>query len=99
MPLNVLIAGGGVAGLEACFALRDLAGDRVECTLLTPEREFVYRPMAVAEPFARGVAQHVALERIAADAGASLVHGELARVDDPRARRSPPTGARLPTTR
>ena len=83
MPLNVLIAGGGVAGLEACFALRDLAGDRVHCTLLTPEREFVYRPMAVAEPFARGVAQRVALEQIAADAGASLVRGALARVDDP----------------
>jgi sulfide:quinone oxidoreductase len=84
MPLNVLIAGGGVAGLEACFALRDLAGDRVQTTLLTPEREFVYRPMAVAEPFARGVAQRVALERIAEDAGVTLVPGALARVDDPQ---------------
>ena len=96
MPSNVLIAGGGVAGLEACFALRDLAGDRVHCTLLTPEREFVYRPMAVAEPFARGVAQHVALERIAADAGASLVHGELARVDDPARLAITTDGAQLP---
>ena len=82
MSLNVLIAGGGVAGLEAAFALRALAADRVHCTLLTPEPEFVYRPMAVAEPFARGVAQRVALEQIAADAGATLVSGSLARVDD-----------------
>ena len=52
--LRVLIAGGGVAGLEALLALRDLAGDRVELTLLSPETEFVYRPMAVAEPFGRG---------------------------------------------
>ena len=42
--LRVLVAGGGVAGLETLLALRDLAGDRVERTLLTPEQEFVYRP-------------------------------------------------------
>jgi hypothetical protein len=53
-PLQVLVAGGGVAGLEALLALRDLAGGRVELTLLSPEEEFVYRPMAVAEPFGRG---------------------------------------------
>src|SRR3954465_1358435 len=81
-PLRVLVAGGGVAGLETLLALRDLAGERVACTLLTPEREFVYRPMAVAEPFARGRAQRVPIERIARDAGAELVHGELAAVED-----------------
>ena len=43
-PLHVLIAGGGVAALEAMMALRALAGDRVEITLLAPEREFHYRP-------------------------------------------------------
>jgi sulfide:quinone oxidoreductase len=80
--VRVLVAGGGVAGLETCFALRDLAGDLVECTLLTPEDEFVYRPMVVAEPFGRGPAQRVALDRIAADAGAHLVKGTLAEVDD-----------------
>ncbi len=41
-----------MAGLEALLALRDLAGDRVELTLLSPETDFVYRPMAVAEPLA-----------------------------------------------
>src|SRR3954454_1787807 len=81
-PMHVLVAGGGVVGLETCLALRDLAGERVRCTLLTPEREFVYRPMAVAEPFGRGLAQRVGLDRIAADAGADLARGALARVDD-----------------
>src|SRR3954452_20003865 len=81
-PLRVLVAGGGVAGLEACFALRDLAGDRVECTILTPEQDFVYRPMAVAEPFARGQAQRIPIRSIARDAGARVIHDVLIEVDD-----------------
>lgn len=71
-----------MAGLEAVLALRDLLGDRVEVTLLTPEREFVYRPMAVAQPFARGHAQRHRLGDIADQLGARLVVGRLARVDD-----------------
>jgi sulfide:quinone oxidoreductase len=80
-PVRVLIAGGGVAGLEALLALRDLAGDRVDLTLLSPQPEFVYRPMAVAEPFGRGRAAHHELNGIAADVGADLVQGALAEVD------------------
>ena len=45
--LQVLIAGAGVAGLEAAFALRELAGDRVSVTLLAPNSDFIYRPLAV----------------------------------------------------
>ena len=56
---RVLIAGGGVAGLETLLALRALAGDRVDITLVTPELRFVNRSMAVDQPFrpqrARGV--------------------------------------------
>src|SRR3954452_24452119 len=81
-PLRVLVAGGGVAGLEALLAMRDLAGDRVEATLLTPEADFVYRPMAVAHPFSRGHAQRHLVADIAADLGARLVRGTLASVDD-----------------
>jgi 2-polyprenyl-6-methoxyphenol hydroxylase-like FAD-dependent oxidoreductase len=51
---EVLIAGGGVAGLEAAFALRDLAGDRVAVSILAPTDELVYRPTSVAEPFTSG---------------------------------------------
>ena len=80
--MQVLVAGGGVAGLEACLALRDLAGELVECTLLTPEEEFVYRPMAVAEPFARGRAERQRLDEIATDIGVRLLRGALAEVDD-----------------
>jgi sulfide:quinone oxidoreductase len=80
-PLRVLIAGGGVAGLEGLLAVRDLAGERVELTLLSPQPEFVYRPMAVAEPFGRGRATRHDLNRIAADVGARFVNGALAAVD------------------
>ncbi|HLJ03677.1 MAG TPA: FAD-dependent oxidoreductase [Solirubrobacteraceae bacterium] len=80
-PLRVLVAGGGVAGLEALLALRDLAPGRVALTLLSSEAEFVYRPMAVAEPFARGHADRLELADIAAELGVELVHGALAAVD------------------
>ena len=80
-PLRVLVAGGGVAGLEALLALRDLAGDRVALTLLAPERQFTYRPMAVAVPFARGHMQRRDLADVARSRGAEFVRGELAEVD------------------
>ena len=81
-PLRLLVAGGGVAGLETILALRDLAGDRVDVTLLTPEEEFVYRPMAVGHPFSRGHAQRHRLGDISVDLGARIVRGALVRVDD-----------------
>ena len=38
---EVFVAGGGVAGIEALLALRDLAGDLVHVTLASPALEFV----------------------------------------------------------
>jgi sulfide:quinone oxidoreductase len=83
-PLNVAVAGGGVAGLEALLALRDLAGDRADVTLLEPSSEFVFRPMATAETFGRGHGQRIRTSKIAKDTGAQLVTGALAAVDDAR---------------
>jgi sulfide:quinone oxidoreductase len=80
-PHRVLVAGGGVAGLEALLALHDLAGERVALTLLAPERQFTYRPMAVAVPFARGHMQRHDLADVARHVGAEVVRGELAEVD------------------
>lgn len=77
----MLIAGGGVAGLEALLALRDMAGDRVDLTLLSPEAEFVYRPMAVGEPFGRGRADRYPLAEIASEFGAELIQSTLVEVD------------------
>jgi hypothetical protein len=43
-----------VAGLEALHGLRRLEGERVALTLIAPEDEFVYRPIAVEKPFVAG---------------------------------------------
>ena len=72
-PLNVLIAGGGVAALETMMALRTLAGDRVLITLLAPDRNFHYRPMAVCEPFTIAHARRIELARIAGEFGAHVI--------------------------
>jgi sulfide:quinone oxidoreductase len=81
MPLRVVIAGGGIAALEATLALRDLAGDRVVVTILAPETQFVYRPMTVREPFAYGAAQRQDLAALVDDMGATLVTDRFAWVD------------------
>ena len=81
MPLNVLIAGAGPAGLEAALALRELAGDRVSMTLLAPEDELVYRPLSVADPFAIAATRRYALDAIARDVGAQRAIDTLAAVD------------------
>jgi sulfide:quinone oxidoreductase len=78
---RVLIAGGGVAALEAALALRALAEDRVSVELLAPEPRFWYRPLAVAEPFGLGDARQFELTELAAAAGVSFSLGALAGID------------------
>ncbi len=68
----MVIAGGGVAGLEALIALRTLTGDRVELELISPARTFAYRPMMVAASFG-------------AAAGPILEVAEIARAVEARA--------------
>jgi sulfide:quinone oxidoreductase len=80
-PFRVVIVGGGVAGLEAALALRDLAGDRVATTLLAPAQEFVYRPMTVREPFAYSAAHRYSLDEIADDIGVEFVHDAFKWLD------------------
>jgi sulfide:quinone oxidoreductase len=85
-PVRVIIAGGGVAALEAMIALRELAEDRVQVELVAPKPEFVYRPLAVAEPFGLGKARRFDLIDIAADNGAALHLAGLQAVEPDRRR-------------
>ena len=95
-PFEVVIAGGGVAALEAALALRDLAGERVALTMIAPEPEFVYRPMAIREPFAYGAAQRYPLAEIARDVGAALVEDSFAWVDTEARVSHTETGRQIP---
>jgi sulfide:quinone oxidoreductase len=79
--LSVVICGGGIAGIEGLLRLRRLAGAGVEITLVSPEREFVYRPLAVRDPFEAAEPRRYSLARIASDTGAALVADSLAGVD------------------
>jgi len=81
MSHHVIVAGGGVAGLEAVLALHAEAGDRVEITLLEPSIELVDRPMLVARPFAAGHADRTPIARIIGPTGATHRREALASVD------------------
>ena len=70
---QVVIAGGGVAALEAALALRELAGDRVATTIVAPNAEFRYRPLLVHEPFKPAATASYSVAEIAERAGARLL--------------------------
>src|SRR6266508_256084 len=93
---RVLIAGGGVAALEAALALRALAEDRVSVELLAPEPSCWYRPLAVAEPFGLGEARQFGLAELAAAAGAIFSPGALVRLDAGRRVAWTSTGGSIP---
>jgi sulfide:quinone oxidoreductase len=81
---RVVIAGGGVAGLEALLALSDLAGDRVSLTLVASTPDFLYKPLLVEEPFDLGPAARYELEPLAAQNGADFIQRAVSavRADD-----------------
>jgi sulfide:quinone oxidoreductase len=86
---RVVICGGGVAAVEGLLRLRSLAGDLVEVTLVAPNDEFVYRPLAVHEAAGVGHTRRYQLWDLARDAGAEWVKDAIASVD--------PTGRKVHT--
>ena len=77
---RVVIAGAGVAGLEAMVALRALAGGRVAITLVSPAPTFAFRADAVGAPFGRGKPVEHDVAAIAADHDAQLFRDEVRMV-------------------
>src|SRR5215210_5854321 len=77
---HVLIAGGGVAGLETLLALRALAPDRLDITILAPDLKFVNRSMSAQQPFSVQRVRGFRLEDTAAELGAHWHGGTLDRV-------------------
>jgi sulfide:quinone oxidoreductase len=80
--MDVVVAGGGIAGLEALLALHAVARERVSLRLIAPDPDFSYRPLAVAEPFGLGHAYHVPLKTVADETGAELIIDAVVGVDD-----------------
>jgi sulfide:quinone oxidoreductase len=93
---RVLIAGGGVAGLETLLALHALAGDRVDITIVTPELRFINRSMAVDQPFKPQRMRGVRLMDTAAEFGAHWHRGALDRVEHEHRRGITKNGDELP---
>ena len=92
----MLIAGGGVAGLETLLALRALAGDRVDITIVAPELKFINRSMAVDQPFKPQRMRGVRLQDTAAELGARWHRGALDRVEHEQRRGVTKDGDELP---
>lgn len=79
---RVLIAGGGVAALEACLALRAYLSDaELRIDLVAPADRFAYRPLSVLEPFDDDAGWSMELARFASDQDAGFAREELRAVD------------------
>ena len=78
---RVVICGGGIAAVEGLLRLRGLVGDSLEITLVAPNDELRYRPLAVDEPFARRGVGKYPLKTIARRTGAEWVQDAVEWLD------------------
>jgi sulfide:quinone oxidoreductase len=81
---RVLVAGAGMAGIEAALALRAFAGPAANVRLIDPGRRFTVPSTATGRAFGIGTGIDHALADVAARAGAHLTNGRLAAVDPAR---------------
>ncbi|MGZ4245410.1 MAG: FAD-dependent oxidoreductase [Solirubrobacteraceae bacterium] len=80
-PSRVIIAGAGIAGLEAAAALRSLAGHRVSLTLVAPDRWFAPRPLGLYAAFGIDAPPSLSVASLAEPLGADLVDDRITWVD------------------
>jgi sulfide:quinone oxidoreductase len=78
---RVVICGGGVAALEALLALREMLVIPPHINLIAPNPDFVYQPMAVAEPFGQAHSHVFELKAVAQELDAHIHPQELAGVE------------------
>ena len=81
-PFRVLIAGGGVAALEAVLAFQDLDVDRaLAVEVIAPETAFTYRPLSGRDPFGPRATRAYDLAPLVQGAGATLRRGQVEAVE------------------
>ena len=95
-PPGIVIAGGGVAALEAALALREIAERRLGIVLLTAGPHFEYGPLSVAEPFDLGRAHRFRLSELLDGRGVEINLGILEAVDGARREALTADGLRIP---
>ena len=78
---KVLIAGGGVAGLEAILALQAIAPGRFDVELVTPQRHVTSRSLCTGPPFLRATANRAKLAAITAEHGVRLTRDAIDLVE------------------
>ncbi len=80
---RIVVVGGGIAALEYVLAIRALAGEAAELTLVAPEVFFTLRPWAVARPFAPGRLGRLPLDRFMSENGGRAHYATAVRIDAP----------------
>jgi sulfide:quinone oxidoreductase len=93
-PLHLVVAGGGVAALEAVLAIHEQAGEQVAVTLLSADRHWTHRPLTVLEPFG-GSAPRIDVELLAHEVGARFELETLVTVDPERRHVTTTSGLQL----
>jgi sulfide:quinone oxidoreductase len=78
---RVVICGGGIAAVEGLLRMRKLAGDALDVTVLAPNDELNYRPLAVQEPFSRRGVRRYPLRKIVSRVGAEWVQDSAEWLD------------------
>lgn len=79
-PFRLVIAGGGVAALEALVALRSVRTS-ISVTLLCDVDRFGFRSLAPGEAFGLGTPQHFDLRELCAGLDARFTQGSVRAVD------------------
>lgn len=83
---RVIIAGAGVAGLEALLALRALAAERLTVMIVAPELRFINHSMSADQPFKPKRGRGLRLQEAVAELGACWHRGRIDRVETWRKR-------------
>ena len=92
---RVAIAGGGFAGLETAFTLRQRLGDQVDLTLISDHTHFLFKPNTIYLPFGYDERRlHIPLARPAARRLVQFHHGVVTGMQQDRVELK--DGARIP---
>src|SRR3954453_23356914 len=83
-PARVVVAGGGVAALEAVLVLRSLSKTHFEISIVSRDEQFHARPLSVGEPFGLVTRDPLDLSAFSSDNSARFHHDVVTSVDPDR---------------